>query len=258
VVVAAHGKIMGLSCCTSREPEPQTPLVPEGLSHAAEFTLESPRNPAAAECRQAVPEGLGHAVEDALESPRNLAAAECRQAPIRPEPGDLVQLVRMVPQEYYQHFAVVTQAAESHCTVIVLDESLRFGIGECWPCFKDLKLLSCALRLGSRVVIDGLQGGKTRRLNGFAGTVATHKREGHPSFVRKKSSPDRPQLIVCVRLDDPEAAGETQVLLEPRFLMPHDGFVASLPTKSGETALGVASAGVRPWSLCARAPSGGA
>merc|ERR1712045_356293 len=71
------------------------------------------------------------------------------------ERGDIVLLTFGTPPEFRGSHAVVQQVSESHCTVAVLDESMRFGIGECWPNFTSVKVQSEMLRLGSRVVIDG-------------------------------------------------------------------------------------------------------
>jgi len=151
---------------------------------------------------------------------RAQATALLRQETERPEVGDVVTLGSRAPEEHRGAAAVVTAVAEKHCTVVVLDESRRFGAGECWPSFEDLKIEVAHLRLDSKVRLVGLQGARTGKLNGFTGKICTHKREGHPIFIRKPSDPDKPQLTMCVRLDEPELAGERQVLVEPRFLEP--------------------------------------
>lgn len=138
-----------------------------------------------------------------------------------PELGDVVILGDRA-QEHRQCSAVVTKVADTHCTVTVLDESRRFGVGECWPGFDDIKLDSSSWRLGSHVVIDGLQSAKTRHLNGLSGKVVPHPTKGHPTFISKPSAPDLPQLTLCVTLDDPVAAGQRSVLLEARFLRPYE------------------------------------
>jgi len=143
-----------------------------------------------------------------------------------PDLGDIVILGSGAPTEFRQLKAIVTKTADNHCTVIVLDETGRYGVGECWPNFVDCVPKSRSLRLGERVVIDGLQGPKTRRLNGHAGFICKHPREGHPTFIRTKASPDSPQLTVCVRLDDPPVASDKSVLMEPRFLVPYEHFLA--------------------------------
>lgn len=138
----------------------------------------------------------------------------------RPHPGDMVTLGLRAPEEHRGATAVVTVVAEKHCTVVVLDETRRFGIGECWPCFDDLSIECRRLRLDSRVRIVGMTSAKMSRVNGLCGTICRHKREGHPTFIRKPSAPDTPQLTLCVRMDEPELAGEKLVLLEARFLEP--------------------------------------
>lgn len=133
--------------------------------------------------------------------------------------GDLVLLGRGVPSEFRQHAAVITKTAATHCTVIVLDKSERFGMGECWPMFTDLQLKSSAWRLGRHVVIDGMRGPKGKRLNGCSGVICNHPREGHPVFVQSKAHPEQPHLVVCVHFDKPPAGADSSVLLEPRFLL---------------------------------------
>lgn len=155
------------------------------------------------------------------------------------EPGDLVVLGQGAPPEHRRSPAVVMKVFEAHCTVVVLDESLRFGVGECWPMFQDvLPIQSRAWREGAPVVIHGLRGGKVRKLNGFTGTVVAHPREGHPSFIERPPKPkndvadEGPQLVLCVRLEDPVAAGQKTVLLEPRFLVPRGPDTRRSPDKS--------------------------
>jgi len=133
--------------------------------------------------------------------------------------GDVVMLSDRVPQEYRTCPAIVTSVAEKHCTVAVLDEARQVGIGECWPGFHDISLVSSMLRLGTQVVISGMGGARTKHLNGLTGTICEHPREGHPSFVRKPSSPDKPQLTVCISFNDPSASSGRAALVEPRFLI---------------------------------------
>jgi len=136
--------------------------------------------------------------------------------------GDLVLLGSQVVTEFRHKHAVVTEVHEAHCTVAVLDESHRFGVGECWPDFSDVRVLSTAWRLGSEVVIDGLQGGKTRAFNGKTGVIIEHPKQGHPCFVHKPSgvgTDDRAHLTLCISLPPAESGGkEKKTLLEPRFL----------------------------------------
>mmetsp|Transcript_39494 Transcript_39494/g.91703 ORF Transcript_39494/g.91703 Transcript_39494/m.91703 type:complete len:366 (-) Transcript_39494:30-1127(-) len=138
--------------------------------------------------------------------------------PAEHEPGDLVVLGLGVPLEFRSRSAVVTQVAETHCTVCVLDDSKRFGMGECWPGFADLCAESHMLRLGARVVVSGLQSAKTSAFNGCAGTISRHPVQGHPCFIQGKAGRG-PQLAVCVRLESSApGVAERSVLLEPRFL----------------------------------------
>lgn len=196
--------------------------------------------------QEAVAEATPVADEDRARAPAAVdgPAAEgevppaCEAAPEQPEAGDLVILGPRAPPEFRQHLGVVTKVAKAHCTVVVLDESRRFGIGECWPCFEDLEIDSRLTRLDSRVVIDGLQSARANRLNGFSGTICSHPSRGHPIFINKPSAPDRPQFFVCVSLDDPAASGEKSVLLEPRFLASYDTYVART---TGELAHALAS-----------------
>merc|ERR1712008_271115 len=133
--------------------------------------------------------------------------------------GDMVLLGHGVPTEFRQHVAVVTKTAANHCTVIVLDKSERFGIGECWPMLTDLQPKTRSWRLGQHVVIDGMQGPKGKRLNGCSGVICSHPSEGHPAFVHSKAHPEQPHLVVCVYLDEPPPGANHSVLLEPRFLV---------------------------------------
>jgi len=139
-----------------------------------------------------------------------------------PQLGDIVVLGANTPAEYRDCPAVVVEVFASHCSVIVLDEDRRFGVGECWPNFEDVLVDSCTLRLGTRIVIDGMCGKRTQRFNGHSGTISPHPREGHPVLIRKPSCPDSPQLTVCVLFDNPQETGEKSALLEPRFLFRYD------------------------------------
>jgi len=136
----------------------------------------------------------------------------------RPEPGDLVKLGRGATPEFVGHTAVVTDVAEKHCTVAVLDGGCCFGIGECWPNLPDIVVTSRDWRLGARVVIDGFRGAGTKRMNGATGTIARHPQSGHPSFICKPAAPDEPRLTLCVHLDAPAPGGKSSVLVEPRFI----------------------------------------
>lgn len=161
-----------------------------------------------------------------LSEPRPLVEAESK---VKWEPGtkdvqlgDVVLLSNRVPKEYSSSQAVVTKVAEAHCTVVVLDESQCSGLGECWPGFQDMTVMSRAWRLGTRVVIGGMQGDRTKHLNGFTGVVSQHPRQGHPAFIRKQTCPNIPQLVLCIVFDNPDVANLRSALLEPRFLKPLD------------------------------------
>jgi len=158
-----------------------------------------------------------------------------------PELGDVVSLGRGAPQEYAGRRAVVTRVSVTHCTVVALDNDRRRGIGECWPSFGDVTIESTAWRLGNRVVIHGLQSARTKRFNGLTGTISAHPREGHPTFVRKPAAPDQPLFTLCIRLDDPRAAGQTTVLLEPRFLAPYGDVVVRLSDDLKDVAASLSS-----------------
>lgn len=162
-----------------------------------------------------------------------LSLARCREKGI--ERGDIVVLGFGAALEYNGRHAVVQRVSESHCTVIVLDGSLRFGVGECWPSFTSVDVEDNMLRVGSRVVLDGFQGKNTSRMNGRTGTIIEHPREGHPTFIKKPTAPDRPVLAVCVRFDDlvdpacrfGPKKGASSMMIEPRFLVPYQEFVQS-------------------------------
>lgn len=158
------------------------------------------------------------------------------------EPGDLVLLGPGVPHEYRLCPAVVTKVAERHCTVVVLNSEQRIAVGECWPGFRDIAMVeNRMLRLGTHVVVQGMQGQRTQRLNGFSGVVSLHPKQGHPTFVCKPSAPGQPQLTICVCFDDPEAAGERTALIEPRFLQPYDDAVQKMSNSLGDVMVRVAS-----------------
>jgi len=170
------------------------------------------------------------------------AEAGLPEAVTEVEPGDLVLLGPGVPHEYRLCPAVVTKVAERHCTVVVLNSEQRIAVGECWPGFRDIAMVeNRMLRLGTRVVVQGMQGQRTQRLNGFSGVVSLHPKQGHPTFVCKPSAPGQPQLTICVCFDDPEAAGERSALIEPRFLQPYDEAVQKMSNSLGDVMVRVAS-----------------
>jgi hypothetical protein len=133
------------------------------------------------------------------------------------EVGDFVLLGHGAPQEYRSCHGVVKKVAETHCTVVVLDSTCSQGVGECWPDFADVAVESKALRIGRRVVVEGMRGNRFKHLNGLTGTISRHPREGHPTFVKKSA-----RLTVCVVFDSP---GVSFKLMEPRFLTSYDSIL---------------------------------
>eukprot|EP00438_Fugacium_kawagutii_P009734 Skav210506 [mRNA] locus=scaffold601:448656:468862:+ [translate_table: standard] len=136
------------------------------------------------------------------------------------EQGDLVILERG-----FQQFAlcpgVVKGVDGSTCHVAVLDDSRSVLIGECHVAVSDVALVHSDWRLGTRVVLGGLQSSHMTHLNGLSAVICPHKRHGHPCFVQKPSSPQTGEwLTLCIRFDDPSRSSMHAVLLEPRFLAP--------------------------------------
>eukprot|EP00930_Biecheleria_cincta_P051367 TRINITY_DN36548_c0_g1_i1.p1 TRINITY_DN36548_c0_g1~~TRINITY_DN36548_c0_g1_i1.p1 ORF type:complete len:272 (+),score=54.63 TRINITY_DN36548_c0_g1_i1:104-919(+) len=115
--------------------------------------------------------------------------------------------------------AIVTEVAETHCAVSVLDPSLQSVLDQCWPNLADFAVEMRLAEIGSRVVVQGLKGKRTQWCNSLVGTVVAHPTKGHPCFIRKAGS-EQPLLVLCVRLDDPPPEGQKQVLMEVRFLVP--------------------------------------
>lgn len=147
--------------------------------------------------------------------------------------GDVVKIVAGVSRGTS---AVVTEVAERHCTVALLDDAMSKGLGQLWPSFDQLELVSSAWRLGERVVLQGLTAPKLQHLNGLRGVVAKHPRQEHPAFVtrqqaasptNKQAEPSEPQLRLVVRMDDPKLAGSTSVLVEARHVWAPEGCVGS-------------------------------
>jgi len=167
---------------------------------------------------------FGDATEgSAIWQPAPTGVAAAARSEERPDVGDVVVLGPGVQAEHRMRTGIVTKLADAHCTVVVLDPDRRVGIGECWPNFEDIAAIeSRLLRAGTRVTLQKLNGARTRHLNGFSGVVSVHPKQGHPTFITKPSAPDHPQLTVCVKFDDPVAAGERSALLEPRFLLPYE------------------------------------
>lgn len=146
-----------------------------------------------------------------------------------PELGDLIRLRHSMLAEQGLRLAVVTKVAERHCTCIILDKDLHAGITECWPSYGDFSIEHSAWRLGARVMFHGLTSSKNAKLNGFIGTIVVHPREGHPGFITKPANPDRRELVLCVRMHKPKAAGVHVVMLEPRYMSAHDPAVPPAP-----------------------------
>merc|ERR1712187_1093242 len=108
------------------------------------------------------------------------------------------------------------------CTAIALEGNKRFGVEERWPYLTDISIDNNKLRLGTRVLVNGLKSVHYQRYNGLAGRIVKHPREGHPAFVRKPKGPEKFLLTVLVQFDDPVVAGKSSVILEPRFLIAYD------------------------------------
>lgn len=122
--------------------------------------------------------------------------ADHRTAEDKLQCGDIVVLGSGLPANVRKRPAVVTEVHESHCTCIVLDDSWQHGSEECWPFFSDVSLISNAFRLGSRVVVCGMQRDCNRLWDGKVGTVILHPKEGHPCFLFKSGR--EPVLTICV------------------------------------------------------------
>eukprot|EP00435_Cladocopium_sp_Y103_P053809 s577_g17.t1 len=136
------------------------------------------------------------------------------------EKGDLVILERGL-QPFALCPGVVKGVEGTSCTVAVLDDSRSVFIGECRVAFSDVALVHSEWRLGTRVVLGGLQSSHMVHLNGLSAVICPHKRHGHPCFVQKPSSPNTGEwLTLCIRFDDPDKSSMHAVLLEPRFLAP--------------------------------------
>lgn len=131
-------------------------------------------------------------------------------------------LGRGVQQDYQLCSAVVNSVEASACKVTVFDDSRSYRIGECQANFSDLIAVNSDWRIGTRLVIGGLQSSKMSHLNGLIVIVCPHKRHGHPCFITKNASVqgDTSWLTLCVRMEDPSKCSIAAVLLEPRFLSP--------------------------------------
>lgn len=143
--------------------------------------------------------------------------------------GDIVELGSALEAKLRKRSAIVTEVHEKHSTCVVLDDELQHGSEECWPFFGDVTLKSSAFRLGSRVVVCGMQSSRLRCANGKVGTVTLHPKEGHPCFLCKKGGD--PVLTVCVHLDGDAVVssslkGKTnKVLVEIKNLVSHEDYL---------------------------------
>lgn len=164
--------------------------------------------------------------ENQEESTKTKQPASARSNPAatveKPAQGDLVILGRCVQPEFQLCWAVVRTVQESSCQVAVLDATKSFCIGECCPKFSEMLPVNSDWRVGSRLVIGGLQSSHMKHLNGLTGLVHPHKRHGHPCFMPRpgESGDGNLWLNICIRLDDPQKASMHAVLLEPSLLSP--------------------------------------
>lgn len=134
-------------------------------------------------------------------------------------PGSIGTLGAGCLREHRGRPAIVTEVAASHCTVSVLDPSLQSALDQCWPNLADFAVEQRLAEMGSRVVIQGLQGKRTQWCNSLVGTVVAHPTKGHPCFIQKAGA-EHPLLVLCIKLDNPPPEGQKQVLMELRFLVP--------------------------------------
>lgn len=141
-----------------------------------------------------------------------------------PEQGDLVVLGRNVTPRFQLCAAVVKEVHSDFCNVAVLDDSRSFVVGECSVDFREIIPVHQDWRVGSRLVVGGLQSSHMRHLNGLFATVCPHKRFGHPCLIQKPSAPNQALwLTLCLRFEDTAKSQIHGALLEPRFLTPSSG-----------------------------------
>ena len=107
--------------------------------------------------------------------------------------GDLVRLGPRAPAEFRGQRAVVARVAKTSCAAVALDASCSFTKGERATLHSDLVAENQLLRIGARVLIDGLRDPRTKRLNGYTAIFCVHPRAGHPLLVRTK----RPLFNAC-------------------------------------------------------------
>lgn len=173
-----------------------------------------------------IPETLEETLQmQQLQNQMSVHSVSLAEVPLE---GDLVILGRRVQPEFQLCWAAVVSVEENFCKVAVLDTTKSFCIGECCPRFSEMLPVNSDWRVGSRLVIGGLQSSHMSQLNGLTGVVHPHKRHGHPCFLPRPGGPDdgRMWLNICIRLEDPEKASMHAVLLEPNLLSP----CAPLPT----------------------------
>lgn len=224
---------------SSRQPSKRfTPMEVQTAEHSVVIdSSESPRRPVAApfhspnvprEVTASLP--VYNTPEPNYPSP-GMNGWTPENCPERPQIGDLVSLKTSMLPELAGKCAIVTSTNEFHCTVAVLDDSHSLCLGELWPNFEDVTIQSQDWRLGSRVMIGGFTSSKARQLNGMLGTITSHPRSGHPTFICKPTSPEKARLTLCIRLDDtsPGSASPNQcVLIEPQFLRNRRASVADV------------------------------
>jgi len=148
------------------------------------------------------------------------------------EPGDLIHIDRS-STPHRSRTAVVMKVHEAHCTATLLDETLSWGIGEIWPNFSDIMLVSSCWRVGVEVTLSGLTNSRTAGLNGRAGVIVKHVRQGHPSFVQTRTGKaNEPLLTLCVKIHLPGGSAKS-VLLKPQFLMTRQAWFLSVVHELG-------------------------
>jgi len=215
--------------CTTELPIPTLHAADAAAGGAADWLAESEPQVLAELTRKPRSETWClNGTSELLPRPEARSGEAMPPAELAPEPGDLVVLSARVPAEHRGCTAVVTSVQQSHCTVKVLDASRQYGVEECWPGFHDIRLISDAWRLGSHVVINGL---KKKRLNGTTGVISEHLKEGHPTFICKPAAPDRPQLTLCIRVDDPGSVGAKTLLVEAKFVAREAAAAAGAPPR---------------------------
>lgn len=167
-----------------------------------------------------------------------------------PEQGDLVVLGRGVSARYQLCSAVVKDVHSDFCNVAVLDDSRSYCVGECAVDFREVIPVHQDWRVGTRLVVGGLQSSHMRHLNGLYAIVCPHKRFGHPCLIQKPSSANQATLwlTLCLRFEDSSKSNIHGALLEPRFLTPSSA--SARPSSSASSLSGLSGVSRFP-----RAPS---